>query len=1154
MKKITIHSNKYTALSIAMLVLLYQLSVGIFLPEVAYASSPVFVNNGTADSGLITPGSTNVVGLNITLPPLDADTFLDSDGTAATVAGTLDSAWDTDGIQTFNSSGTYSDVPNAVAFDSVNNKLYVGGYQDTNGTGIDALILRYNANGSLDSTWDGDGKVIYNYSSGEFTDVKALAWDSANNKLYAAARLGTNVTDFAVFRFNSDGSLDTTWGSTGVVTYNSGSASNYDIPHAILLDAATGKVYVAGEYDGSTSNIDMLILRYNSNGTLDTTWDSDGIVTYNSGTSYDIAYALAFDSVDSDLYVGGRGPLEDATVLRYNSNGALDTGWDTDGIKVYDSGGGNYDQIYALVYDATNTDLYAAGGQQTNGYDGFVLRYNSNGALDTGWDTDGIQTYNSGGTQNDIFQAIQRDSVSGKIYAVGWQATNDADFVVNRYTSAGALDTTWDADGIQTYDAAGTPFDSDLAYAAVLDTTNRRFYVVGQQNTNGIDFGVLRYFTHNDGAPSAITNGDTLVAIGANTLCGDTDGTTAPTKIRTDANTDCATIDGSVVLGEDTTGTTFNLGASTSQVLFRDSVSVNGTWDSGEDIYFDADDSLLYNADTVDAITVRNLGSAVDATDIYIVKWWVDNGDGQFSSATDAIVDSLCPWDSANDWECGDNTSLSYAGSPGTTSRIYITYDLTGSSTATTGQTIQLQVAAFSDSGTAGAFNSGDTGIFFSNAGTANTGNHDGPTAVITNDSTRTIGSASSSSSPTQNGVPIVGGVPLEPLVTNTETETITDETGGSVTETAANDGSSATVSVEEGTTSGDAVFTVATYVASEVFTQNPLPSGLDIGGKAVYDITATVGGQSLDTFVKPLTLTFAYQENNLSAGVSENDLRLAVFGETESNWYVLEDAVVDVATNTVTYQSNHLTRFALVRPADSSPPAQPANVSVAAISNGVRISWQNPALDFHHARILRAASATETGSLLATNLIGTSYDDTSISSSEVYYYKVFSIDYAGNMSSPAAVSFGVSSTQSQSPPEGQVSPESSGVADGDLIRALNTVEVYVTKKIGATVIVRHIVNPRIFDVYGHFGGSAAWNKIVPVESLGNARISAWVRGSDGRVWEVNGDATRHWMNMTWQQFASRVAAGDSALATSLIFEVNDNELALYAVSSDVRP
>src|SRR3989344_4135748 len=711
MKKITIHSNKYTALSIAMLVLLYQLSVGIFLPEVAYASSPVFVNNGTADSGLITPGSTNVVGLNITLPPLDADTFLDSDGTAATVAGTLDSAWDTDGIQTFNSSGTYSDVPNAVAFDSVNNKLYVGGYQDTNGTGIDALILRYNANGSLDSTWDGDGKFIYNDSGGEFTDVKARAWDSANNKLYAAARLGTNVTDFAVFRFNSDGSLDTTWGSTGVVTYNSGSASNYDIPHAILLDAATGKVYVAGEYDGSTSNIDMLILRYNSNGTLDTTWDSDGIVTYNSGTSYDIAYALAFASVDSDLYVGGRGPLEDATVLRYNSNGALDTGWDTDG----------------------------------------------------------IQTYNSGGTQNDIFQAIQRDSVSGKIYAVGWQATNDADFVVNRYTSAGALDTTWDADGIQTYDAAGTPFDSDLAYAAVLDTTNRRFYVVGQQNTNGIDFGVLRYFTHNDGAPSAITNGDTLVAIGANTLCGDTDGTTAPTKIRTDANTDCATIDGSVVLGEDTTGTTFNLGASTSQVLFRDSVSVNGTWDSGEDIYFDADDSLLYNADTVDAITVRNLGSAVDATDIYIVKWWVDNGDGQFSSATDAIVDSLCPWDSANDWECGDNTSLSYAGSPGTTSRIYITYDLTGSSTAIAGQTIQLQVAALSDSGTAGAFNSGDTGIFFSNAGTANTGNHDGPTAVITNDSTRTIGSASSSSSPTQNGVPIVGGVPLEPLVTNTK-------------------------------------------------------------------------------------------------------------------------------------------------------------------------------------------------------------------------------------------------------------------------------------------------------------------------------------------------------------------------------------------------
>ena len=72
--------------------------------------------------------------------------------------------------------------------------------------------------------------------------------------------------------------------------------------------------------------------------------------------------------------------------------------------------------------------------------------------------------------------------------------------------------------------------------------------------------------------------------------------------------------------------------------------------------------------------------------------------------------------------------------------------------------------------------------------------------------------------------------------------------------------------------------------------------------------------------------------------------------------------------------------------------------------------------------------------------------------------------------------------------------------------------------------------------------------------SLGSAQKSAWVRGSDGKVWEVNGDGTRHHMQMTWGEFAARVAAGDSQLAQNLIFEVNAAELSLYGQGDAVFP
>ena len=249
--------------------------------------------------------------------------------------------------------------------------------------------------------------------------------------------------------------------------------------------------------------------------------------------------------------------------------------------------------------------------------------------------------------------------------------------------------------------------------------------------------------------------------------------------------------------------------------------------------------------------------------------------------------------------------------------------------------------------------------------------------------------------------------------------------------------------------------------------------------------------------------------------------------------------------------------------PADSPPPA-PSGISATADAGKVGLAWMNTLeADFASVTIYRSEVHGSLGTAIASGLTGTTYSDTSVTGGTTYHYTVRSVDNGSNestnttqvMATPTA---GTTTTpppdEQPAPPSGQVTPESSTVVDGDLLRASNTVEVYVTKKVGATVVIRHIVNPRVFDVYGHFGGTAAWSQVVGVDSLGSARVSAWVRGSDGKVWEVNGDGSRHHMQMSWGEFALRVADGNSDLATNLIFEVNDAELSLYTSGVDVLP
>ncbi len=411
-------------------------------------------------------------------------------------AGTLDTAWDGDGVVAWNSGGAVWDQALASAFDSANNKLYAAGGPTT---------LRYNSDGTLDTAWSDDG--VATWGSDGF-GATALAFDSVNNKLYVAGTAGDAYVDlyFEILRYNSNGTLDTAWSGDGVATWNSGDTGVWDQLAALAFDSANNKLYVTGAGYAARSYV---TLRYNSNGTLDNTWDGDGVATWDSGNGdpyhADLPSALSFDSANNKLYVvGSSGVLYTNmyfATLRYNSNGTLDNTWSDDGVAIWDSAGAT-DASYASAFDSANNKLYVAGYTKMYGEVDYVtLRYNSDGTIDNTWSGDGIAIWDSPWDDSNGASDLAFDSVNNKLYVAGvintGYAVSYANFATLRYNSNGTLDNTWSGDGYDTWTSGGA-HTTDSARALSFNSANNKLYVVGYLYPgagNGYDFAILRYHT-----------------------------------------------------------------------------------------------------------------------------------------------------------------------------------------------------------------------------------------------------------------------------------------------------------------------------------------------------------------------------------------------------------------------------------------------------------------------------------------------------------------------------------------------------------------------------------------------------------------------------------------------------------------------------------
>jgi uncharacterized delta-60 repeat protein len=361
---------------------------------------------------------------------------------AAAQAGTLDPAFATGGI--FSVPGSTS-AGNAVAIQS-DGKIVVAGVGALSGNYGDVL-LRLNTNGTLDSTF-GSGGVASIPGNNGFVGVAI----QSDGKIVAAP-LG--VASVKVARVETDGSLDTSFGSGGLTA---GVDVHGTVSGGLALQANGELVVVVGALQAGNPS---LMARFTTSGQLDATFGSGGEINLQYGTPTQVAVLSngkilvtsgeVWEQLGEYFYLFPQA----GSITRYNSNGTVDTTFGAAGRA------GSVASASALVLQSNGQIV--VGGSITSKVNapgtpndvGFgIVRYNANGSLDSTFGTGGVAITDFGTSANDSGAFALALQSNGDIVAAGAAGNlyldtfDGSSFGLSRSTSAGVLDTTFGAGGI----------------------------------------------------------------------------------------------------------------------------------------------------------------------------------------------------------------------------------------------------------------------------------------------------------------------------------------------------------------------------------------------------------------------------------------------------------------------------------------------------------------------------------------------------------------------------------------------------------------------------------------------------------------------------------------------------------------------------------
>jgi uncharacterized delta-60 repeat protein len=341
------------------------------------------------------------------------------------VNGALDTAFGTDGI----TAGTHitsqnDDLGLAMAVDA-SGRFLLGGVAVLPTTfEFDAPVWRFNADGSPDTTFGaGKGYVILPdiAKADAYETISAMTVDSSGRIVLT----GTSDAEMFVCRLLDTGDLDTAFG--GGCVHSKGAAGGIqDLAKAIAIDAE-GRIVVAGAGYDANSVWDMVLWRFTDAGVLDTSFDGDGIVVYHAADAdIELAYGIAVETSGRIIAAGiasqkTQGDDGDVAVWAYDNAGTPDAAFGTGGVVLLNTGT-TFEEVYGMTLDprgnilVTGCESRVPGWTPTKAMD--IVRFLSDGSVDTTFGTAGVVSYNSGDTVNDCGNAITTD-FAGRIIVGG---------------------------------------------------------------------------------------------------------------------------------------------------------------------------------------------------------------------------------------------------------------------------------------------------------------------------------------------------------------------------------------------------------------------------------------------------------------------------------------------------------------------------------------------------------------------------------------------------------------------------------------------------------------------------------------------------------------------------------------------------------------
>jgi uncharacterized delta-60 repeat protein len=354
-------------------------------------------------------------------------------------------------------------------------------------------LARYNPDGTLDTTFGNGGKVttvLPNNVQGGADGLLLLP----GGKIMICGSINlpsSSDSSFALLRYNSDGSLDSTFGNGGVVATNVGSDDDQAIRIALQSD---GKVVVAGRrgiqfYPSEQRKGNAALARYNSDGSLDTTFGNNGTVATDFGQGLE-SYAVALMiQPDGRIVIAGESSYV-FLVARYNSNGTLDSTFGSGG-SAFANFSSNWDAATDAVLHPDGKITLVGWSEVNSPYNNFALaRFNSDGTFD--------QSFGNGGqvllaTHGDLNAAVLQND--GKLIALG---SSGSDFQLLRFNPNGSLDPTFGNGGTVTTSFGSSAEGRDLVIQPDGKLLAGAF-TPGAPNYQNSDFALARYLVAKPG-------------------------------------------------------------------------------------------------------------------------------------------------------------------------------------------------------------------------------------------------------------------------------------------------------------------------------------------------------------------------------------------------------------------------------------------------------------------------------------------------------------------------------------------------------------------------------------------------------------------------------------------------------------------------------